>query len=157
MYIIIRPKIMIREKDVNEVYPNLWLGNLKAAYNQNFLERHNIKYILTVMDNFDGTRRLRGINYLVIPIRDKNIANNDLRNTFDVSTLFIQNALKDKRPILIHCKNGHHRSAAVVAAFMIDKLKMDYNDTVKYIKTIRPLALRRKTNITDQLKLCYCR
>ena len=34
------------EYDVNEIIPNLWLGNVKSAYDQAFHSKYNIKYII---------------------------------------------------------------------------------------------------------------
>ena len=38
------------EYDVNEIIPNLWLGNVKSAYDQSFHNKYNIKYIISVFD-----------------------------------------------------------------------------------------------------------
>ena len=51
------------EKDVNEIIPNLWLGNLKAAYDKKFLKKYKIKYVLTIMDDFDYKYKCDDIQY----------------------------------------------------------------------------------------------
>lgn len=143
------------EKDVNEVIPKLWLGNKKAAYNRQFIETHKIKNILTIMDNFDDNYKYNDIIYLVIPIRDEQVCERDMIGVFDTATSFIFNSLKNNENILIHCKKGHHRSAAIVAAFLIKYLKVDYYSSLAYINKLRPYALVRKTCMSDNLFKYY--
>ncbi len=143
------------EKDVNEIIPNLWLGNVKAAYDKKFLDTYKIKYILTIMDNFDDKFKYNDITYLVIPIKDINVCSRNMINIFDMATLFILHALKNKEGILIHCKKGHHRSAAIVVAFLIKYLKVNYLSAITYINHLRPCALTRKTCMSENLFQYY--
>lgn len=143
------------EKDVSEVIPNLWLGNVKSAYDKQFLNTYKIKNILTIMEGFDNKYKYDGITYLVVPIRDVDTCNKDMINIFDVATLFIFNSLKNNENILVHCKKGHHRSAAIVAAFLIKYLKIDYYPSIAYLNQLRPCALVRKTCMSDNLFKYY--
>lgn len=137
------------ENDVDEIIPRLWLGNYKAAYNKNFLEKYQIKHILTIMDFFDLNYKYDDIDYLIIPLKDKQTCS--ISNMFEKTNEFIYNALKKEENILIHCKKGHHRSASIVAAFLIKYLEIDYNSAVMYINHIRPCSLRRDTCMTQHL------
>ena len=143
------------EKDVNEIIPNLWLGNVKAAYDKQFLNNYKIKYILTIMDEFNNEFKYNDVTYLVIPIKDENSCTRNMINVFDMATLFILHALKKDEGILVHCKKGHHRSAAVVAAFLIKYLKVDYFSALAYLNHLRPCALVRKTCMSDNLFKYY--
>jgi len=141
----------VPEKDVSEVIPNLWLGNIKSAYNKEFLNANKIKNILTVMDEFDNKYKYDDITYIVFPIKDTDVCTRNIISTFDVATFYILNSIKNNEAILIHCKRGHHRSAAIVAAFIIKYLKVDFQSTIAYINKLRPCALVRKTCMTDKL------
>ena len=107
------------EHDVNEIVPNLWLGNLASAYDRGFLNNYKIKHILTIYEAFDNKYKYKDINYMNIPIRDKHMCGQNMTEFFDTTSAFIYQALKKKEGILVHCKKGHHRSAAAVAAFLI--------------------------------------
>lgn len=139
------------EYDVNEIVPNLWLGNLKSAYSKSFLDNYKIKNILTLYEDFDYTKKINGINYLIIPIRDRDLDNIKLNELFDLTNQFIYQALKRKEGILVHCKKGHHRSGATVAAFLIKCYKFKYEDAIKYINSLRPCALRRDKHMSNEL------
>lgn len=139
------------ENDVNEVIPNLWLGNVKSAYDKSFLDKYNITNVLTIMTDFDNRYRYNGINYFVIPIKDENSCTVNMIGIFDMSTQFIFDALRRKEGILVHCKQGHHRSAAIVAGFLIKYLRVAYLSAILYINYLRPCALVRKTCMSDNL------
>ncbi len=47
---------------------------------------------------------------------------------------------KSKGKILVHCTSGFSRSVAVIAGYMVIKYNYDVEDTLFYIKKIRPLA-----------------
>lgn len=145
------------EYDVNEIVHGLWLGNLKSAYDKGFLYNYKIKHILTLYEDFDYTKKYKGINYLIIPIRDKDMCNNVDTNIklFEQTSEFIYNALKNKENILVHCKKGHHRSGAAVAAFLIKYYKFEYENAIKYINKIRPCALRRDKCMSNDLFKYY--
>lgn len=143
------------ENDVNEIIPNLWLGNVKSAYNKNFLQTYKIKNIITIMDDFDKNYKYDDVIYLVIPIKDKNACTKNMTNIFDITTKFIYNSLANNEPILVHCKKGHHRSAAIVAAFLIKYLNADYLKTLQYINHLRPCAMRRNTCMGNHLFKYY--
>lgn len=151
-----KQKCTIPEYDVNEVIPNLWLGNLKSAYNFDFLNKYNIKYVITIMDEFDENYRYNNINYMNIPLKDANICSIDnLFPLFDKTSKFINYALKNNKGILVHCKNGHHRSAAIVSAYLIKNKNIDYNVATSYIRKLRPCALRDRKCITEWLQRYY--
>lgn len=143
------------EKDVNEIIPNLWLGNCKAAYDKGFLMKYNIKYIITIMENFEEPFRLNCITYFIIPMNDKKLCSKNMINIFESTTDFIFKALKENSPILVHCKRGHHRSASVIAAYLIKYLKINYVVAINYINFLRPYALIRDTCMSKGLYEYY--
>jgi protein-tyrosine phosphatase len=143
------------EKDVNEIIPGLWLGNIKAAYDKKFLDKYKIKNILTIVDEFNNKYKYNDITYLVIPVKDKDTCSRNMINTFDTSTLFILNSLKNKENILVHCKKGHHRSAAIIIAFLVKYLKADYVSAIRYVNKLRPCALVRNTCMSNNLFKYY--
>jgi len=135
------------EHDMDEIVKGIYLGNYRAAYNKEELDKHNIKYIINITDKIECP--FDDIKYLYIPIRDKYSCNPKtsyyiIRNylkAFD----FINNALDNGQNILVHCKKGNHRSGNVILLYIIYKYHLSYIEALLYIKHIRPSALRRKT------------
>ncbi len=143
------------EYDVNEVIPNLWLGNYKAACDKKFLDTYKIKNVVTIMDNFNNNCKYKGIRYVSIPIKDKKVCNIDFNDIFDKVSKFIKLCLENNQPVLVHCKKGHHRSAALVVGFLIKYGKADFVKSVEYINKLRPYALRRDTCMSRNLFKYY--
>ncbi|ARF09468.1 dual specificity phosphatase [Indivirus ILV1] len=139
------------EYDVNEIISGLWLGNIKSAYDRGFLYNYKIKHILTLYEEFDNSKKYNGINYFIIRIRDKDMCNGNTLDMFEQTNQFILQALKRKENILVHCKKGHHRSGAAVAAFLIKHCKYDYENAIQYINKLRPCALRRDKCMSNDL------
>lgn len=143
------------ECDANEVISNLWLGNIKSAYDKSFHSKHKIKYIISVIDEFDETMKNNEITYIQIPIKDKHVCNKNINQLFDSVSDYIKKVLQSGSGILIHCKRGHHRSASFVAAYLIKYQNIKYENAIQYINNLRPCALRRDACITKQLYLYH--
>jgi protein-tyrosine phosphatase len=148
------------ENDVNEVLPHLWLGNCKAAYNSQFITKYKIRNIITLMTkgDFDIQKKIQGVNYMMIDLSDDQVckySDQDLLQLFIKCTDFIYNSLTHGQDILVHCKRGHHRSAAIVCGFMVKYLKITPQVAIQYINKIRPCALRRDTCMTRALFKYY--
>ena len=139
------------EKDVNEILPKIYLGNEKSAYNIFFLKKYQIKHIIRIMPEFDFRNMAKNVNYLHIPLKDNEICSKNLNKLFDFVANYIANVIKKDEPILIHCKRGHHRSASLIAGFMIRHLGVDFNTSLEYINDLRPCALRRDACIVKSL------
>jgi len=145
------------ENDVDEIIPKLYLGNEKASYDLNFLKQYNIKYVIRMMPEYDKIREYPGIVYFHIPIRDSKTCPNNVNYTqmFQQLTQLLDYLLKQPGNTLIHCKRGHHRSASVVAAYLIKYKGFSYIQSINYIKKFRPYALRKTTCIMNELYK-YC-
>lgn len=144
------------EKDVSEILPGLWLGNYKAATSYKFIKKNNIKCIINVSK--DVPNIFNDIDYLHIPITDNEICFKDtdkLIKIYDIATNFIYDSLIGKRNILVHCKRGHHRSACVVAAYLIKYYGAKYLNALIYINSIRRCALVRNTCMVRGLLKYY--
>lgn len=145
---------MIRESNADQILPNLWLGNALAAKNQNFLTKNDIKYVINVSCNipnyFHGS-----LTYLNISINDDDVTISDVSKIFEITNNFIYQAYKNNDAVLVHCKRGHHKSAAVVAAFLIKHLKMDADTAIRYINSLRRNTFTRETNMTKGLRKYY--
>ena len=141
--------ICANEKDVTEVLPNLWLGNYKVAMNRKFIDKFNIKYIINITT--DSPNMFSHVQYLHVPIKDKHTCGKNMNKFYDDTTNYILQGLKQGCGVLVHCKRGHHRSASVVAAFLMRFLNIEYLAAVTYINKLRRCALLRKSCLVSAL------
>lgn len=138
----------------NIIIPNLYLGNIKYAYNKDFLIENNIGAIINCTENeqfddyFDDKQTFR---LAINDSKDKeNI--NKFKNEILNAVYFIENALDNNIPIYIHCYWGLMRSATVVAAYLIKKYNLSIEDAIHIIREQRPCALVSFYNFNEVLK-----
>ncbi|CAD8059091.1 unnamed protein product [Paramecium primaurelia] len=109
----------------------VYLGNLDAAQNSELLSKYQIGAVLSVIDQ---SIQIRGAQKLWIMADD--CEDFPLYKYFDQATKFIDNhSLKTN--ILIHCYAGISRSAAICAAYMMQKYKWNLNQTLRHIQQRR--------------------
>ena len=102
--------------DANKVYENIYVGNIYAAYDKNFLEENNITHIINCVNGSSGGFP-KDYEYLNLPLVDENYEN--IFPFFKSSCEFIKKALDENGTIYIHCVCGVSRSATIAAAYII--------------------------------------
>lgn len=132
------------ENDADKIIKNLWLGNYHSALNLDFLTKHNIKVIINITN--DIPCRFEHMNYIHWKVYDQMVCQRrDMINIIDDIVDHIYIALKHNHGVLVHCKNGHHRSASIIMAFLMRYFGLNFGQSMQYIKSIRPYALNRNT------------
>jgi hypothetical protein len=155
--------LIIKKSDING---NLWLGNMKAALDLDFLVDNNISvilnispdipYIFDIMDpemlckqnkNYCGLRQL---DTMRIPVFDSLLPHDIyLMEQYlpEVLPYIIQKLYKERKNVLIHCFAGAQRSAVIVAALLYTVQEKGHlpeqkskcmNDVINYIIKKRP-------------------
>ena len=130
---------------VNQIIPNLWLGNYHSALDTNFLLENNIDFIINCTPNMpfiqdelqknelqkNDLEKLSNIETFRIPVNDSLLEKDIIlmEQYFKIIIpLLLRKYTIEKKNILIHCYAGKQRSAIIVAALL--KILLDYN----YIK-----------------------
>lgn len=106
-----------------EILPNLWLGNIKASRNKEFLHRNKINCIINCTKNydFDATAILPNTKKIRLPISDTGTpeASSALLALLNRTVTYIHNQLINGDRILVHCYAGKQRSVAVIVAYIM--------------------------------------
>lgn len=130
------------ENIADMIFPSLWLGNIHAAANNNFISENNIDVII----NISKEKYIipHNVQYYNISIEDLDICDNEnyKQIMFDTMEIIYKHIISGSN-ILVHCKRGHHRSASVVVLYLMEKYRMSMYDAIYLVKTRRPTALRR--------------
>lgn len=116
--------------DVDEVYPDLFVGNSHAALNKQYLQLIGITHVLNAaegtsegMVNTNSTFYCEtGMQYLGLPLVDIPSAN--IHFYFDESANFIEHGIKSGGKVLVHCYKGRSRSCTIAVAYLMLKCKM---------------------------------
>jgi protein tyrosine/serine phosphatase len=119
----------------------LWLGDKYIAHNLEFITQNEIKYIINITDNINN--KFDFVSYVNFRIRDIMACETDTLDVLKQGAEIINVVLHHNLPILIHCKQGHHRSASIVAFYLMQYHHLSLLSALHLIKQIRPRAFRR--------------
>jgi hypothetical protein len=159
---------------VNEILPNLWLGNQAASQNAEFIEKNKIGVVINCSKNIP-CKFTSNCRYYRIAINDPGVFSvPDLQsalNQDDISLMtkvlpyivqLIYLYLHNGVPVLVHCHAGMQRSAAVVAAYLmkyqysgIKNKKLKYQSAYQQVLAKRPVAFNYGQNVNFGPALIY--
>ena len=137
--------------DAHEIIPNIWLGNSRAAADDNFLTDNKITVVFNCTKNLPFSS--------VVPIKyrvpvDDNLKRAEIDNmtlwSTDITHKLLQEYNNGHR-ILVHCMAGMQRSAACVAMFLIAHLQWQPEKVISMIQRIRPIAFTPGINFWDSI------
>ncbi|RWS20803.1 Dual specificity phosphatase: catalytic domain containing protein-like protein [Leptotrombidium deliense] len=126
----------------HEIIPNLFLGGIHA------LNVHEYDYIIDISTYQLDERVIDKDKTLVIIARDD--SQTQLSQYFEDTGLFIHNALKHNKSILVHCFAGISRSVSIVVAYLIKYQQLSFIDALQFVKSKRNCA---KPNSSFMLQL----
>jgi len=134
------------EANAHQIIPRLWLGNVKASVDEDFIRQMNITVVFNCTKNLPFSP--------IIPIKyripvDDNLEEEEIRNMELWSSEIaykMMNEYREGKTILVHCMAGMQRSAASVAFFLISFLKIRALDAMKMIKEKRMIAFYPRAN-----------
>jgi hypothetical protein len=138
--------------NADQIIPNVWLGNLKAARDEQFLKNAGIQVVFNCTKDapFHSSVRRR----YRIPV-DDNLQEEEIRNlelwSYEIVYKIIKE-YKDGRPIFIHCHAGMQRSPAVTAMFLMALYHMGVDQTKAYIRQRRPIAFFPSANFEKAMR-----
>jgi len=130
----------------NEIIPNLWLGNVKASMDEEFIKKNRINVVFNCTKNL-AFSPIIPIKYR-IPV-DDNLEEDEIRNMELWSNEIVFNIISEYKKgncILVHCMAGMQRSAAAVAMMLIAFLQIHTIDAIKMIKERRSIAFYPRAN-----------
>lgn len=138
--------------NADEIVPNLWLGNIRAATDETFLKNANIQVVFNCTKDLpfhpSVKRRYR------VPV-DDNLQEAEIRNmelwSYEI-VVKLMNEYKAGRPILVHCAAGMQRSPAVIAMFLIATRGMTADQAMAFIKQKRPIAFTPSANFENAIR-----
>ncbi|ORC90452.1 putative dual specificity protein phosphatase or MAP kinase phosphatase [Trypanosoma theileri] len=124
--------------DINDMVS---IGSWRDAANEELLRQHRITHVLNVARELipeEELHRMESINFVkskCIPLSDS--LNEELEQHFDEAFEFIRNATHNGR-VLVHCRRGISRSAAIVIAYMMASEGQSFRTAFENVYRKRP-------------------
>ncbi|XWV25296.1 dual specificity phosphatase [Tupanvirus deep ocean] len=132
-----------KETDADLIIDNIWLGNSTAAHDPLFIKSKYIEFVINATDSVPN--KFDFVDYTTYPIADVDACHKNLLYLIEDGADKINKVVSTNKPILVHCKRGHHRSASIVAFYLMKYKNMSLIDAICLIKQSRPTAFRRMT------------
>jgi hypothetical protein len=132
--------------NADEIIPRIWLGNVRASTDQDFIKKNNIQVVFNCTKDLPFSP-LIPIKYRV-PV-DDNLREEEIRNLELWSPEITHKLMAEYHKgynILVHCMAGMQRSAACVAFLLIAVEGMHGLDAMQCIKQRRPIAFYPNAN-----------
>ena len=123
--------------DYHEIIPNLYLGSIFVAEDEDTLKDIGITHIVTAGRDMQPMYPKK-FNYRVLKLRDYEDEN--ITKYFDSSIEFIENALNSDGKVLVHCLAGVSRSSAIVWAYLIKTKQWEFEKALEYVQSKRRVA-----------------
>lgn len=138
------------EYPVSKIVDGIWLGSVESAVDKCIYYNNDIRHVLCILHE---PLKVNGINirYTYIQMRDKDACDSNPMHLLDIGANAIHDALSSGQNILVHCKRGHHRSASIVAFYLMKYRSVPLLDAIKLIKKARPTTFRKLTCILPYL------
>lgn len=139
----------------NEILPGLWLGNRKAALDDQWIAEKNIKCVFNCTKDIPFLHQIQ--RKYRVPV-DDNLQKEEIRNMELWSYEIVYKMSLEYRtgePILVHCAAGMQRSAACIAMFLIATKNMNVEEAIEYIRERRPIAFRPWVNFRPAIESFY--
>jgi hypothetical protein len=126
---------------ISEIMPNrLYIGSIAAASDPVLLATMGITHVVCVTQFGDGARFFpRQVQYHVVEISD--MASDDISPYLRGAVRFIEDALRSSmyNSVLIHCVQGHSRSATVTLAYLMQVNNWSLDYAMTFLREKRPV------------------
>ncbi|XP_035548615.1 dual specificity protein phosphatase 1-like isoform X1 [Juglans regia] len=132
-----------------KIEEGLFLGSIGAANNKNALKSLNVTHILTVASSLSPAHpndfvykviNATKIFLLFIASEVTDREDTDIKQYFDESFDFIDEAKRLGGGVLVHCFVGKSRSVTIVVAYLMKKHGMSLSQALEHVKSKRSQA-----------------
>lgn len=138
--------------DADLIVPRLWLGNARAAQNEDFLKQQGIEVVFNCTKDIPFSKVIR--RRYRVPV-DDDLSEEEIRNMELWSFEIVYKLIKEYnsgKTILVHCAAGMQRSAAVTAMFLIATQGMKWEEALQFIRQRRPIAFYPSANFLKAIQ-----
>jgi dual specificity phosphatase 12 len=115
-----------------EIIKNLWIGSEGDSRSPSFYKKHGIALVINATANIPF-RAPADVDTYRIPVDDSPDENQVMLSHFPTVVPLIDDVLRYGHGVLVHCRAGMQRSAAVVAAYLMWKKRMSADQAFEFI------------------------
>ncbi|OHS93063.1 hypothetical protein TRFO_12079 [Tritrichomonas foetus] len=133
----------------DEVDDGLYIGSEIAAQNRELLKNIGITHIVNLNGHHTIAAFPDGFQYFTVKMSDSCFE--ELDEEFWKAVEFTKRAINQGGKVLVHCRLGISRSAALCVAYLMERKKMSFDTAFLALKAKRP-AVNINQGFVEQLK-----
>lgn len=135
--------------EVDFVVPGLYIGGEAVAQDKECLEKLGITHVVNMNANVTQSKASDGYMYFGVKMNDSVFE--DLNEDFWNAVDFVKKAVASGGIVLVHCRRGISRSAALTVAFLMQTRGISFDAAFAILKKQRP-AVNINQGFVEQLK-----
>lgn len=142
------------DANAHEIIPHIWLGNIKAALDEDFLRQNNITIVFNCTKDLPFNMSSAVLRRYRLPVTD-NLEPSEIRNMELWAPETLKMLLQEyhaKNNILVHCAAGMQRSAAVVAMLLMVLKNVHTDEAIAMVQEKRSIAFRMSANFKPAIQ-----
>ena len=137
------------------ICPGLFLGGEEAALDIRLHQKLKFALVINCSNHIPFVREKNPTTrYVKVPVEDnlriKEI--NKLGKLLPNIVAMIHETLAEGKTVLVHCRLGRQRSAAIVAAYLMYRDGMTPSDAMKLVQKIKPDTFQPEPNFVNALQ-----
>lgn len=132
------PRVNAPYFPAKQITKDLWIGSEGDSQDADFFDQHNIRLVINATANIPISAPPDEVRSYRIPVDDSPDENDTMLRHFPTAVLLIDEARRHGHGVLVHCRAGMQRSAAVVAAYLMWKRGMTADQAFEFINRRKP-------------------
>lgn len=122
-----------------QIVRGLWIGSEGDSSNDAFFAKRTIRLVVNATANIPFTAGAwPDVQTIRVPVNDDPDENETMLRHLPVVVLAIEDVLSHGHGVLVHCRAGMQRSAAVVAGYLMWKRGLTADQAFEFINAKKP-------------------
>jgi dual specificity phosphatase 12 len=143
---------------VVSICPGLFLGDEEAALDMRLHKKLQFALVINCSNHIPFVRyKDPRTRYVKVPVEDNLRVTevNKLATLLPITIAKIHETLADGKTVLVHCRLGRQRSAAVVSAYLMYRDGITPIDAMHLVKVMKPDAFQPMPNFVNALDIYH--
>jgi atypical dual specificity phosphatase len=108
----------------------------------NWIKKQGVRSIVTMTEDALPDFWVQGLEYLHVPTED--LSAPDMEK-IDAAVNFINEKIKNKEPVMVHCAAGIGRTGTILASYLVKYQNMSAKEAIDKVREERPGSIQSES------------